>query len=111
VAQALSLWPLVHARLILLVTKDHRLKPTLLISVQILRKKLCGFCASLVALEENFLSVTGVRPICGELSSQFTKHIHRDAQPKRIPAARCAAFPHFHSDGCYYGLYTYFKTG
>jgi hypothetical protein len=97
--------------LILLVTKGHTLKPTPLVSVQILRKKLCGFCALLVALEENFLCAMGSRPICAELSSQFTKRIHTDAQSKRIPAARPAAFPHFHSDGYYYGLYTYFKTG
>jgi hypothetical protein len=33
------------------------------------------------------------------------------AQGKRIPASRYAPFPHFHSDGYYYGLYTYYKTG
>jgi hypothetical protein len=51
------------------------------------------------------------RPIRGDLSSQSSKGILAHAQGKLIPAARCAAFPHFHSDGYYYGLYTSYKTG
>jgi hypothetical protein len=50
-------------------------------------------------------------PIRGELSDQSSNYILADAQGKRIPAARCAPFPHFHSDGYYYGLYTSYKTG
>jgi hypothetical protein len=34
-----------------------------------------------------------------------------DAQAKRIPARLYARYPHFHSDGYYYGLYTSVKTG
>jgi hypothetical protein len=48
---------------------------------------------------------------CGELSTQSSIRIFVDAQAKRIPASRYAAFPHFHSDGYYYGLYTSYKTG
>jgi len=33
------------------------------------------------------------------------------ARRERIPALRRAAFPHFHSDGYYYGLYPPYKTG
>jgi hypothetical protein len=50
-------------------------------------------------------------PIRDELSSQSSIFIFVDAQGKCIPASRCARFPHFHSDGYYYGLYTYYKTG
>jgi hypothetical protein len=50
-------------------------------------------------------------PIRGALSSQSSIPNLGNAQAKRIPASRYAAFPHFHSDGYYYGLYTSFKTG
>jgi hypothetical protein len=50
-------------------------------------------------------------PIRGGLSDQSSNNFLADAQGKRIPASRCAPFPHFHSDGYYYGLYTSYKTG
>jgi hypothetical protein len=50
-------------------------------------------------------------PIRCELSDQSSKYILADAQAKHISGSRRVAFPHFHSDGYYYGLYTYFKTG
>jgi len=45
------------------------------------------------------------------LSELFSFPVVENAQAKRIPAARYAPFPHFHSDYYYYGLYPYFKTG
>jgi hypothetical protein len=50
-------------------------------------------------------------PMRGELSELSSNFIFNNAQGKRIPAARCVGFPHFHSDGYYYGLYPYYKTG
>jgi hypothetical protein len=61
--------------------------------------------------EENYCGVMARGTICADLSEQSSKYIFGDAQGKRIPAARCAAFPHFHSDGYYYGLYPCYKTG
>jgi len=74
-------------------------------------KKLCELCATLAKPEEMFYANRGLRANCGELSSQFTNSIRADAQAKRIPALRCAAFPHFHSADYYYGLYPSYKTG
>ncbi len=79
--------------------------------VEILRTMLCSSCATLAWAEEKFGPVMASGPIRGELSSQSSIYILVDAQGKRIPASRCARFPHFHSDGYYYGLYPYYKTG
>jgi hypothetical protein len=72
---------------------------------------LCSSCATIAAVEENFRRAGACAPIRDDLSSQSSVQLLVDAQAKRIPGSRCAAFPHFHSDGYYYGLYTYFKTG
>jgi len=79
--------------------------------VEILRIMLCSSCATLAAPEEKFGRVMVSGPIRDEFSSQSSICIFVDAQGKRIPASRCARFPHFHSDGYYYGLYTSYKTG
>jgi hypothetical protein len=79
--------------------------------VEILRKMLCSSCATMAAAEEKFWRVMASSPIRDELSDQSSNCILADAQGKRIPASRCARYPHFHSDGYYYGLYTYYKTG
>jgi hypothetical protein len=72
---------------------------------------LCSSCATLAEAEDKFWRVMASTPIREELSSQSSIQIYVRAQGKRIPASRYAPFPHFHSDGYYYGLYTYFKTG
>jgi len=76
-----------------------------------LLKKLCPSCATIALAEEIFRLLMAFVPIRGGLSDHFSNYILADAQGKRIPASRCARFPHFHSDGCYYGLYTSHKTG
>jgi hypothetical protein len=81
------------------------------LGVEILRIKLCSTCATIDAAEENYVHITDSNPICGVFSARSSFRISRDAQAKRIPAARCAPFPHFHSDGYYYGLYRSSKTG
>jgi hypothetical protein len=108
-------------------TKPHRLKSVLLepssrlarskmicvefSRVEILRIMLCSSCATIAAAEEKIWCVMASGPIRDELSSQSSFCILADAQGKRISAARFAPYPHFHSDGYYYGLYTSFKTG
>jgi hypothetical protein len=72
---------------------------------------LCSSCATIAAAEENFRCAGATEPIRDDLSSQSSFQLLVYAQAERIPGSRCAAFPHFHSDGYYYGLYTYFKTG
>jgi hypothetical protein len=61
--------------------------------------------------EENYWGVVALGTIWGGLSEQSSKCIFGDAQGKHISAARFMRFPHFHSDGYYYGLYPYYKTG
>jgi len=68
-------------------------------------------CVWIAVAEEKFIRVMPLEPIHAELSDQSSKYFLADAQGKRIPASRCAPFPHFHSDGYYYGLYTSYKTG
>jgi hypothetical protein len=72
---------------------------------------LCSSCATLAEAEEKFWCGVTFRPIRDELSYQSSNYILADAQGKRLSAARYAGFPHFHSDGYYYGLYPYYKTG
>jgi hypothetical protein len=72
---------------------------------------LCSTCATIDAAEEKFARIRASAVIRGVFSARSSIRIARDAQAKRIPAARCAAFPHFHSDGYYYGLYPSYKTG
>ena len=95
--------------------EPHRLKSALLkplsAHVEILRIMLCSSCATLEEAEEKFWRIMASGPIRGELSDQSSKYILADAQGKRIPASRCVRYPHFHSDGYYYGLYTSYKTG
>jgi hypothetical protein len=79
--------------------------------VQILRIMLCSSCASDPVVEENSQAATAYGPVRGDFSSHSSICIPENAQVKRTPAARCASFPHFHSDGCYYGLYPSYKTG
>jgi hypothetical protein len=79
--------------------------------VEILRIMLCPSCAMLAVPEEKIWRVMASGPIRDELSDQSSKYILADAQGKRIPASRCVRYPHFHSDGYYYGLYTSYKTG
>jgi len=79
--------------------------------VEILRMMLCSSCATLAEAEEKIGRVMASEPIRDEISSQSSIYFLADAQGKRIPASRCAPFPHFHSDGYYYGLYTSYKTG
>ena len=83
----------------------------LLCRVEILRIMLWSSCATIAEAEEYFWRAAACGPICGGLSSQSSFHVFVYAQGKRISASRRAPFPHFHSDGYYYGLYTYFKTG
>jgi hypothetical protein len=59
--------------------------------VEILSKMLCLTCAVRAMAEEIFSAIL--------------------AADQCIPACRFVAFPHFHSDGYYYGLYPYYKTG
>jgi hypothetical protein len=68
-------------------------------------------CATVAMPEEIFRSLLRHVPIAGDSSSQSSNGKFLNAQAKCIPAARCARFPHFHSDGYYYGLYTSYKTG
>ena len=79
--------------------------------VEILRIMLCSSCATIAEAEEIYCGVVASRPIRDDLSSQSSICIFAHAQGKRISASRCARFPHFHSDGYYYGLYPYYKTG
>jgi len=79
--------------------------------VEILRIRLCSSCATIAEAEEKYWRFTALSPFRGRLSSLCSFEILEHAQGKLIPAARCAAFPHFHSDGYYYGLYTSYKTG
>ncbi len=72
---------------------------------------LCSSCATLADAEEKFRRVMASRSIRDDLSSQSSIYFFVDAQGKCISASRCARYPHFHSDGYYYGLYTYYKTG
>jgi hypothetical protein len=44
-------------------------------------------------------------------SARSSFRVLQIAQAKRISASRFAPFPHFHSDGYYYGLPTSYKTG
>ena len=79
--------------------------------VQILRIRLCSSCATIAEAEDKIGRIMASGTICGRLSSQSSNFILALAQGKRIPAALCVAFPHFHSDGYYDGLYPYYKTG
>jgi hypothetical protein len=83
--------------------------PTL--RVEILRIMLCSSCATIAEAEGNFWRAMASGPIRDDLSSQSSFQLLVYAQVKRIPGSRRVPFPHFHSDGYYYGLYTYFKTG
>jgi hypothetical protein len=79
--------------------------------VEILRIMLCSSCATIAATEENFWLITVFGPTRDKLSELSSNFIFIHAQGKRLSAARYAGFPHFHSDGYYYGLYPYYKTG
>jgi hypothetical protein len=79
--------------------------------VQNLRIKLCSTCATLAASEDNLRRILAFDSKYDELSERSSFPNLENAQAKRIPAAGCAPFPHFHSDGYYYGLYPCFKTG
>src|SRR6266851_2884849 len=79
--------------------------------VEILRIKLCSSCATIAEVEETFQRIMASGTIRGNLSSQSSSYIYVHAQGKHIPGSRCGPFPHFHSDGYYYGLYTSYKTG
>jgi len=61
--------------------------------------------------EENFGRLEAGAELRADLSFQSSIPISENAQAKCIPAAQCSPFPHFHSDGYYYGLYPSYKTG
>jgi len=65
----------------------------------------------MAAPEENSERTMAPAAFRDDLSSQSSIPILENAQPKFIPAAPCWSFPHFHSDGYYYGLPRSYKTG
>jgi hypothetical protein len=79
--------------------------------VQMLRKILCSSCATMAMPEENFYRFVVSSAFRDDLSSQSSIPVLKNAQVLLSPAARCWPFPHFHSDGYYYGLPTSYKTG
>jgi hypothetical protein len=48
---------------------------------------------------------------CGDLSSKSSTRRHARAHRKSFDTFATVCFPHFHSDGYYYYLYPYSKTG
>ena len=60
---------------------------------------------------ENFDGTEVFRAGPNELSSKSSIRRSHDAQVKHRQACIKLRFPHFHSDGYYYGLYTSVKTG
>ena len=79
--------------------------------VEILSKILCGFCA---ITERAVEDTCGDRAVCWfrrRLSTESSNRRSAHAQGKSISAWVNVRFPHFHSDGYYYDLYTYIKTG
>lgn len=79
--------------------------------VQNLRINLWSTCATIDASEENLRRLVAADPNRDELSELSSFPNLDNSQTIRIPTSRCASFPHFHSDGYYYGLYPSYKTG
>jgi hypothetical protein len=79
--------------------------------LEILCKTLCGFCAIPRAPVDVFHQQPAAVAHRALLSSLSSNRPVADAQQKHISACTNPRYPHFHSDGYYYYLYTSIKTG
>ena len=79
--------------------------------VQILRKIVCWFCAIPQTSVDIFSRALAIRSFTCSFSEQSSVEPSECAQHNLSAFIAHARFPHFHSDGYYYYLYTCTKTG
>lgn len=76
-----------------------------------MRVKLCSSCEIRgIPVDDSSRKVAG-NAMGGSFSAKSSIRRPSSAQRKHFTIIVRGAFPHFHSDGYYYDLYTYIKTG